>query len=73
MAALNTVLILMIQDNSRYDGDLFLSVYGVNYKIRRDMKVPLPPYVSHVLDHSPMLDELTAAHSAPAYNLLAEP
>ena len=33
------VRIRLFKDNSRYKGDLFVSVNGVNYKIRRGVEV----------------------------------
>lgn len=35
MAEKKNVRIRLFKDNSRYKGDLFVSVNGVNYKIRR--------------------------------------
>ena len=52
------VRIRLFKDNSRYKGDLFVSVNGVNYKIRR----------AEVLEHSQRQDELTAARIAAAEN-----
>ena len=37
------VRIRLFKDNSRYKGDLFVSVNGVNYKIRRGVEVEGPP------------------------------
>ena len=54
------VRIRLFKDNSRYKGDLFVSVNGVNYKIRRG--------VAEVLEHSQMQDERTAARIAAAEN-----
>ena len=53
------VRIRLFKDNSRYKGDLFVSVNGVNYKIRRGVEV---------LEHSQRQDELTAARIAAAEN-----
>ena len=39
------VRIRLFKDNSRYKGDLFVSVNGVNYKIRRGVEVKVPPEV----------------------------
>ena len=55
------VRIRLFKDNSRYKGDLFVSVNGVNYKIRRGVEVEVPPEVAEVLEHSQMQDERTAA------------
>ena len=46
------VRIRLFKDNSRYKGDLFVSVNGVNYKIRRGVEVEVPPAVAEVLEHS---------------------
>ena len=61
MAEKKNVRIRLFKDNSRYKGDLFVSVNGVNYKIRRGVEV-------EVLEHSQMQDELTAARIAAAEN-----
>ena len=60
------VRIRLFKDNSRYKGDLFVSVNGVNYKIRRGVEVEVPPEVAEVLEHSQMQDERTAARIAAA-------
>ena len=60
--------IKLFKDNSRYKEDLFVSVNGVNYKIRRGVEVELPPEVAEVLEHSQMQDERTAARIAAAEN-----
>ena len=64
MAEKKNVRIRLFKDNSRYKGDLFVSVNGVNYKIRRGVEVEVPPEVAEVLEHSQMQDELTAARIA---------
>ena len=43
MAEKKNVRIRLFKDNSRYKGDLFVSVNGVNYKIRRGVEVEVPP------------------------------
>ena len=58
------VRIRLFKDNSRYKGDLFVSVNGVSYKIRRGVEVEVPPEVAEVLEHSQMQDERTAARIA---------
>ena len=63
-----SVRIRLFQDNGRYKGDLFVSVNGVNYKIRRGVDVQVPPEVAEVLEHSQMQDERTAARIAAAEN-----
>ena len=62
------VKIKLFKDNSRYKEDLFVSVNGVNYKIRRGVEVEVPPEVAEVLEHSQMQDERTAARIAAAEN-----
>ncbi len=52
MAEKKNVRIRLFKDNSRYKGDLFVSVNGVNYKIRRGVEVEVPPEVAEVLEHS---------------------
>ena len=42
MAEKKNVRIRLFKDNSRYKGDLFVSVNGVNYKIRRGVEVEVP-------------------------------
>ena len=64
----DTEVIRLFKDNSRYKGDLFVSVNGVNYKIRRGVEVEVPPEVAEVLEHSQMQDERTAARIAAAEN-----
>ena len=46
--------IKLFKDNSRYKEDLFVSVNGVNYKIRRGVEVEVPPEVAEVLEHAQM-------------------
>ena len=58
------VRIRLFKDNSRYKGDLFVSVNGVNYKIRRGVEVEVPPEVAEVLEHSQQQDEYTAARES---------
>ena len=60
--------IKLFKDNSRCKEDLFVSVNGVNYKIRRGVEVEVPPEVAEVLEHSQMQDERTAARIAAAEN-----
>ena len=60
------VRVRLFKDNSRYKGDLFVSVNGVNYKIRRGVDVEVPPEVAEVLEHSQMQDVRTAARFAAA-------
>ena len=60
------VRIKLFKDNGRYKGDLFVSVNGVNYKIRRGVDVEVPRAVAEVLEHSQRQDDLTAARIAAA-------
>ena len=60
------VRIRLFRDNGRYKEDLFVSVNGVNYKIRRGVDVEVPPEVAEVLEHSQRQDERTAARIAAA-------
>lgn len=62
------VSIRLFKDNGRYKEDLFVSVNGVNYKIRRGVEVEVPPEVAEVLEHSQLQDERTAARIAAAEN-----
>ena len=65
------VRIRLFKDNSRYKGDLFVSVNGVNYKIRRGVEVEVPPEVAEVLEHSQQQDERTAARIAQAEEFIS--
>ena len=60
------VRIKLFKDNGRYKGDLFVSVNGVNYMIRRGVEVEVPRAVAEVLEHSQHQDDLTAARIAAA-------
>ena len=66
MSDKKNVRIRLFKDNSRYKGDLFVSVNGVSYKIRRGVEVEVPPEVAEVLEHSQVQDEHTAARIAAA-------
>ena len=68
MSEKKAVRIKLFKDNSRYKEDLFVSVNGVNYKIRRGVEVEVPPEVAEVLEHGQMQDERTAARIAAAEN-----
>ena len=46
------VSIRLFSDNGRYKGDLFVSVNGVNYQIKRGVTVQVPPEVAEVIQHS---------------------
>ena len=60
------VRIRLFKDNGRYKRDLFVSVTGVNYKMRRGVEVEVPRAVAEVLEHSQRQDDLTAARIAAA-------
>lgn len=61
------VSIKLFKDNGKYQGDLFVSVNGRNYQLKRGVEVEVPAEVAEVLEHSQMQDELTAARIARAY------
>ena len=58
------VSIRLFKDNSRYKGDLFVSVNGVTYQIKRGVTVQVPPCVAEVIQHSMEQDEASAARLA---------
>ena len=60
------VRVKLFKDNGRYKSDLFVSVNGVNYMIRRGVEVEVPWAVAEVLEHSQHQDDLTAARIAAA-------
>ena len=60
------VRVKLFKDNGRYKNDLFVSVNGVNYMIRRGVEVEVPRAVAEVLEHSQHQDDLTAARIAAA-------
>ena len=72
MSDKKNVRIRLFKDNSRYKGDLFVSVNGVSYKIRRGVEVEVPPEVAEVLEHSQVQDERTAARIAAAEKISFE-
>jgi hypothetical protein len=55
-----TETIRLFKDNARYKGDVFVSVNGRNYQIRRGETVTVPAEVAEVLAHSAAQDEITA-------------
>ena len=55
------VSIRLFNDNGRYKGDLFVSVNGVNYQIKRGVTVQVPPEVAEVIQHSEEQDAQSAA------------
>lgn len=61
------VCVKLFKDNGKYQGDMFVSVNGRNYQLKRGVEVEVPAEVAEVLEHSQMQDELTAARIARAY------
>ena len=59
-AQAGTQTIRLFKDNSRYKGDVFVSVNGRNYQIRRGMDVEVPDEVAEVLANSAAQDAVTA-------------
>ena len=59
-AAAQSVRIRLFKDNAKYKGDVFVSVNGRNYQIRRGEEVEVPAEVAEVLEHSAAQDEITA-------------
>ena len=55
------VTIRLFSDGGRYKGDLFVSVNGVNYQIKRGVTVNVPPEVAEVIQHSQEQDDQSAA------------
>ena len=55
------VSIRLFSDNGRYKGDLFVSVNGVNYQIKRGVTVQVTPEVAEVIQHSEEQDAQSAA------------
>lgn len=58
------VTIQLFSDGGRYKGDLFVSVNGVNYQIKRGVRVQVPPAVAEVIQHSQEQDAQSAARLA---------
>ncbi len=56
----SSVKIKLFKDNDRYKGDVFVSVNGRNYQIRRGEEIEVPAEVAEVLEHSQTQDEITA-------------
>ena len=56
-----TETIRLFADGGKYKGDLFVSVNGVNYQIKRGVTVEVPPEVAEVIRHSQEQDDQTAA------------
>lgn len=59
-AARGTQTIQLFKDNGRYKGDVFVSINGRNYQIRRGVSVEVPAEVAEVLAHSAAQDAIAA-------------
>ena len=51
------VKIRLFKDNQNYTGDVFVSVNGENYLIKRGVTVDVPEYIAEVLEASQREDE----------------
>ena len=51
------VRIRLFKDNQNYTGDVFVSVNGENYLIKRGVTVDVPDYIAEVLESSQREDE----------------
>lgn len=51
------VKIRLFKDNQNYTGDVFVSVNGENYLIKRGVTVEVPEYIAEVLESSQREDE----------------
>ena len=55
------VTIRLFKDNERYRDDVFVSVNGRTFQIKRGMEVQVPRYVQEVLENSMNQDMVAAA------------
>ena len=55
------VTIRLFKDNERYRDDVFVSVNGRTFQIKRGVEVQVPRYVQEVLDNSMSQDLVAAA------------
>ena len=55
------VTIRLFKDNERYRDDVFVSVNGRTFQIKRGVEVQVPRYVQEVLDNSMSHDMVAAA------------
>lgn len=55
------VTIRLFKDNERYRDDVFVSVNGRTFQIKRGVEVQVPRYVQEVLDNSMSQDMVAAA------------
>ena len=53
--------IRLFKDNERYRDDVFVSVNGRTFQIKRGVEVQVPRYVQEVLDNSMSQDMVAAA------------
>ena len=51
------VKVRLFKDNQNYTGDVFVSVNGENYLIKRGATVDVPDYIAEVLENSQKEDE----------------
>ena len=63
------VTIRLFKDNERYRDDVFVSVNGRTFQIKRGVEVQVPRYVQEVLDNS-MSQDMVAAAMAVSYTHL---
>ena len=54
------VKVRLFKDNQNYTSDVFVSVNGENYLIKRGVTVDVPDYIAEVLENSAKQDESTA-------------
>ena len=64
--------IQLFKDNGRYKGDVFVSVNGRNYQIRRGVSVTVPAEVAEVLAHSAAQDAIAERRLEQADGGMAE-
>ena len=62
----NTVKIKLFKDSARYAADVFVSVNGRSYQLKRGVELEVPTEVAEVLEHSAAQDEETARRKAEA-------
>ncbi|MBQ3232407.1 MAG: hypothetical protein IJB25_02910 [Clostridia bacterium] len=51
------VKVRLFKDNQNYTSDVFVSVNGENYLIKRGVTVDVPDYIAEVLENSQKEDE----------------
>lgn len=62
----DTVTVKLFKDGGRYASDVFVSVNGRSWQIRRGVEVEVPAAVAEVLEHSAAQDEQAAARKQAA-------